>query len=224
MKQRIIFLLFAVFGLSLGSSADAQRMQGSETVLELDEFEVVEPTPVISQSVTPTKTEIKEPVNPFIAPPEVSYSLTMEASTDRLDFGILTPTSVTKRTITLSLTGTSEDFILYVFENHGLRNENGVFIPQTSCDTGTCSKHVASEWISTLSYGLGYSCLGSTCDRDFKQTAYRPFGNHLTSFSEGTLGIGFKREVTLPVQVNVPGTQESGSYENTLLLMAVPSI
>lgn len=204
----------------------AQQMEGSNTVLELNEYEapITNPTATPGQPVISKPIPQEKPEETFILPTQRADSLSLESSINALDFGILSPTTPTKRTVTFSITGTTEDIIMYVFENHDLRSENGINIPKTSCDSGTCSDHVAATWDSTLSFGLGYSCLGSLCDADFTSSKFRPFSTTLTSFASGTLGVGNKKEITIPVSLNIPGTQESGIYDNTLLFMVVPRI
>lgn len=217
----IVSVLFTFFAVT----ANAQMMQNENHLLELNPVEPEVPekkfvsTPIPTTSASPSpQVKLKRLEKP--SPKNISIDI----NTDLLSFGILSPTSPSERELKISLSGSSQTQIIYVAKTGDLLNNSNDIIPNISCDQGGCSDQIASEWINTLTFGYGYTCLSEGCDADFTQTAYRPFSNNLVSIYEATISTGEKGLVTVPIKMNVPGTQKHGFYEASITILSIPSL
>jgi len=85
-----------------------------------------------------------------------SFSITNH----NIDFGIITPANPVTRTSTLSVNNKSAGgFIVTATESGQLSSPaTGGIIPDTTCDSGTCTEVTAGAWVSSLAYGFGYRC------------------------------------------------------------------
>jgi len=228
MKPILFFCTLIVISLCFPLSLRGQVMENNTYILELDEL--AQDETITSQSDIPTPTRPtpqqspNESISSLFQSNTVPRFLRVTISPKNIDFGILTPTSPTNRSITLSLSGNSHDVTIYALEDKPLTNETSDSISDTSCDNGGCSIYVPSTWESTLAFGLGFSCIGTACNEGFENHAFRPFSQTLRDFGNAKLGIGNKQVLTIPLKVNIPGTQETGSYKNTITTLAVPSL
>jgi len=149
-----------------------------------------------------------------------------------IDYGILLPTNSVKRTSTISvLSKHLNGYTVSAVQNHKLETSSKTEIPDTSCDTGTCSVSKADLWNNSLTYGFGYRCDNlynvSICLNDFSSiNYYKSFPN--MSDSEGphpviqqTDAINSKAQITY--QLNVSRTQKEGSYNNEIIFIAIPN-
>lgn len=150
-----------------------------------------------------------------------------------IDFGTLTPTNPVTRTSTLTVSiGSANGYTVTAFENHALLIPgNGQMIPDTTCDSGTCSETTSSAWTSTLAYGFGYRCdnvSGTDCASGFSSgNNYKQFANNsLNELSQPVMvgtNVGRNKQATITYKVNISGTQPPGSYTNQIVYMAVPT-
>lgn len=218
----VAFILFIVINF-LNVPLVAAQMQNERYNLMLDSYE---PEEIQTPSISPTSPE--RPTAPLLKkeilkePPATNISIDIDS--DLIDFGVLSPTSPTTREMVLSLFGTTPYQALYVQMTGSLSNDKNESITQTLCDQGGCSEYKASEWINTLTFGVGYSCNEPICDQDFKGSRYRPFSPQLVSIYQGKIGTGNKRMITLPIKINTPGTQTPGSYRGSVTILTVPSL
>ena len=154
-------------------------------------------------------------------------------SNTSIDFGSVEPTNPVTRTNTLTISnGSANGYTVTAFEDHQLLvPATGAQIPDTTCDNGSCSENTAAAWVNTLTYGFGYRCddiTGTDCPTDFSDsTYYKQFAN--ASLNEtpqavmtGT-NVGRTKEVQVTYKVNISGTQEGGSYSNTITYIATPT-
>jgi hypothetical protein len=150
-----------------------------------------------------------------------------------LDFGVLSPTNPVTRTNILTISnGSANGYAVSAYENHELLQPGtGSLIPDTGCDSGTCTQTASSAWTSNLVYGFGYRCdnlTGTDCATGFgTSTFYRQFAN--AAFSEdpypvmtGT-NVGRSKQVTITYKLNISGTQPPGEYTNQIIYLAVPT-
>ncbi len=150
-----------------------------------------------------------------------------------LDFGVLTPTNPVTRTNILTISnGSANGYAVRAYENHELLMPGtGSLIPDTGCDSGTCTQISSSAWTSNLVYGFGYRCdnlTGTDCAAGFStSTFYRQFAN--ATFNEdpypvmtGT-NVGRNKQVTITYKLNISGTQPPGEYTNQIIYLAVPT-
>ncbi|OGH48018.1 MAG: hypothetical protein A3A51_04730 [Candidatus Levybacteria bacterium RIFCSPLOWO2_01_FULL_39_10] len=164
-------------------------------------------------------------------------------SSAKVDFGTLTPTNPIQRRITLTVSNpSSPSYQVTASEDKPLTNTRTKdIIPNTTCDNGRCTKNIPGIWKNSLTYGFGYRCDGisvkssqgitQSCridDLSFlnKPTSYKPFADSSKSekaviIMKGQKGTGQKANVTY--KVNIPTSQATGKYKNTVTYIAVPS-
>lgn len=155
-------------------------------------------------------------------------------SSQFVDFGPLIPNTPVTRTNRLVLSnGSAFGYDVVAYENHALRLfSQGVDIPDTTCDNGTCSETTSDEWILTTTYGFGYRCdniTGNECNSDFSSADYyKQFSNLEQAetpesvMSGANVGEDFETEITY--KVNISSTQPAGLYQNLITYIATPSI
>lgn len=157
------------------------------------------------------------------------FTVTLSA----IDFGVLSPTNPIIRTSTIKVSNpSSKGYSVSISEDHPLQASNSAsFIPDTTCDSGVCSESIASAWTSTLSFGFGYRCnnlKGADCASDFSnQNFYKQFANTSTKETPQVImqsnSISKGKEAQIVYKLNIAGTQPSGSYSNTISLIASPN-
>ena len=116
-------------------------------------------------------------------------------------------------------------------ENHQLQLGARIFLPDTTCDNGSCSETIPDLWTSNLTYGFGYRCESSfenSCDQGFSDTdAFKQFANDSAKESPQTIMLNQQsnQETTgkITYKVNISGTQTLGSYSNVITYIAVPN-
>lgn len=149
-----------------------------------------------------------------------------------VDFGSLTPTNPVTRSEILTVSNqTAGGYIVTAFENHPLLvPANGVTIPDTTCDGGTCTESTSADWSSSLTYGFGYRCDPVTtnyCASGFTtSTYYKQFANNTTSETAQTLmsgATGRNQKSNITYKVNVSSTQPAGFYTNVITYVATPT-
>ena len=88
-------------------------------------------------------------------PSGTPFSLTI--SNTSIDFGTLEPTNPVSRSNILTVSNQSAGgYVVSAIEDQELKAKEGVFIPDTTCDNGTCSEQTAGKWSGSLVYGFGY--------------------------------------------------------------------
>lgn len=156
----------------------------------------------------------------------------LNISNTLIDYGTLSPTNPVYRTSNLTIINTgTKGFVIKAYEDHPLAIlGSNSFIPDSTCDNGSCSEMTAAPWINTLTYGFGYRCdnvTSNNCPIEFNQNNYyRKFSNKTQSETEANL-ISTKypspnQEIQITYKVNISATQPSGSYSNTITYIAIP--
>jgi len=157
-----------------------------------------------------------------------------------IDFGTLVPTNPVKRRITLTVSNTNAPgYQVVASENHQLKNDkNQAVIPDTTCDNGNCTQFLASDWESALTYGFGYrcdnvsvlsnnqkvdSCIIDDLTFSSNQKAHKQFADASKEETEvlimkGERGRNQKTHITY--KVNIPTSQPTGSYVNSVTYIA----
>ena len=151
-----------------------------------------------------------------------------------VDFGPLVPGTPVTRTNRLILSnGSAFGYDVISYENNALRAaSSGNDIPDTTCDSGTCSETTSSEWSQNTTYGFGYRCdniTGTECNSEFTTPDYfKQFSNfELDETPESVMGgsnVGEDFETEITYKVNISSTQASGLYQNQIIYIATPSI
>ena len=171
-----------------------------------------------------------------------SSPFSFSISNTLIDFGLLSPTNPVTRTTTLTISNSSApSYQVTASENHQLQVvKTGAIIPDTTCDKGACSQTQAAEWSNILTYGFGYRCdsisitsqdaKSPTCmknDASFSNSGYfKQFADASKKESSQVLingGKGSAQKATVIYKVNIPSSQASGNYSNSVTYVAVPS-
>ena len=145
-----------------------------------------------------------------------------------LNFGNLTPNiaSTITNTITIS-TPSGHGYDILAIANHPLKALGTIStIPDTRCDSGTCSESVSDIWVSNNTYGFGFNASGDGT------STYFPSANHFRHFADGSINETAKifMSESVPVEnhsalikykINIPSTQTAATYENSINFIAV---
>ena len=149
------------------------------------------------------------------------FSLTV--STGIVDFGTVKPAAFAGNSLDLTVNGAGVGgYYVSVIEDHPLTTKPDITIPDTACDpSDNCNPTHASPWISSLAYGFGYNLSGTDA------TYFRPFANNAAGQNPVVIisrrGRGEKTSAKLTFRLNVPPSQISGSYQNTVQFIALPA-
>jgi hypothetical protein len=156
-----------------------------------------------------------------------------------INFGTLTPSTPDTRTATLKVkAGGAGGYSVKAIENHPLQiTGSATTIPNTTCDTGTCTKLTAGVWSLNSTYGFGFNMSGDDVPSDFVNSNYfRPFAN--AALGEDPAIIMTKNQVTwnypnntwpwesqatITYKINVSPTQPAGTYTNIIKFTAIPA-
>jgi len=104
-------------------------------------------------------------------------------------------------------------------ESDYLKTSGGDSIPDTSCDSGTCTEATAAVWSLASTYGFGYNMSGNDIPSDFVNSTYfRHFANAAQGQTDKIVMssnvVGRNRVSTITYKLNVSGVQPAGKYQN----------
>ncbi len=183
------------------------------------------PTPMVKPDDNSNEKALKE--NPDLYTSSFSFGI----SNSLIDFGILSPTNPIYRTTNISLSGSLKNFIVLAYEDDPLTAaDSKIFIPDTTCDNGSCSDVLPGPWENTLTFGFGYRCnnvTGNACSPDMStDNFYKNFSdsskNKLPSIIMSNEVNPQTPESQITYKLNISKTQPPGSYTNTITYIAVP--
>ena len=148
-----------------------------------------------------------------------------------LNYGSLVPGTPSLLTNILTVTtGSAYGYTVKVLEDHPLRISNGsTTIADTSCNLASaCTQTDATVWDDNTRYGFGYNIQGTDVDTaDFVDNTYfRPFpiqdiDSPATVMSRS--GIATASAATVAYKINIAGSQATGTYQNNIQYIAIPS-
>ena len=155
------------------------------------------------------------------------YDFSFAISSLALDLGTLTSNTFSTATNTLTVTAPGQGYSVSVFESNKLKNIAGSTIPDTTCDSGTCTETSAGVWTTASNNGFGYNVNGSDVAADFTgPTYFRPFPDFSLSEPAATImtstAAGKNRTSTVTYKVSPPGSQASGIYTTQIVYIATP--
>lgn len=125
-------------------------------------------------------------------------------------------------------TGSAGGYIVYAYEAHPLKNQlSSDTIPDTTCNSGTCTHTTAGIWTTTTIPGFGFNMTGQDIATDFVNA------NYFRSFADNSLGepmqsimsssnVGTNKTATVTYKAGVSGNQASGNYSTYIVFVAVP--
>ena len=160
-----------------------------------------------------------------------SAPVSLTVSQSLIDFGVLTATNPVIRPLLLTVQAGFDGYQILTSEDHPLLSASAATIPDTSCDSGTCTSTTAAPWTNILTFGLGYRCnnlSGDDCVSGFSDPyAFRQFSNAAKIQTPAQLMAGTSgtdpRQSEIFYKVNISGTQKPGGYSNTVTYIAVPN-
>ena len=146
-----------------------------------------------------------------------------------LFFGNLVPNigSTVTNTLTTS-TPTAHGYDVLTAANHPLKTIGGnSTIPDTKCDSGTCSESTSDVWTSNSVYGFGLNASGDGTSTFFTDSTYfRQFADNSAGetakivMSENTPVEDSITNITY--KVNISPNQTEGTYQNSINFIMVP--
>jgi hypothetical protein len=146
-----------------------------------------------------------------------------------IELGLLSPGghNTDSHTLTISTRGAG-GYTIYAYELHPLRQRQAsAFIPDTSCDAGTCTSSLAGLWQNQSVAGFGYNMTGNDIPADFTNLNYfRPFADYSLNAPMqvvmSSTNVATNRQSTVTYKAGVDGDQEAGIYETGVVYIAVP--
>lgn len=156
------------------------------------------------------------------------FDFSFTISSLAINLGTLTPGAFSTGTNNLIVSAPGQGYGVTAFESTRLkRNGTADYIPDTTCNSGTCTETAANVWTSTSAYGFGYNLTGNDIAADFTNNTYfRPFPDASLSESPATVMssalAGENRTATVTYKANIGGSQAAGSYETQIVYIATP--
>lgn len=158
-----------------------------------------------------------------------SIPLSFKISNLDLNFGNLVPNvgSTLTNTLTVS-TPTAHGYDILALADHPLKTIGGnVTIPDTKCNSGTCSESTSDVWTSSTAYGFGFNASGNGTSSYFTDSTYfRQFADKSANETSQVI-ISENSSVkdhlsTITYKVNISPNQSAGTYQNSINFIMVP--
>ncbi len=152
-------------------------------------------------------------------------------SSTSIFFGEIEPGEPFLRTQSISVSpGSAKGFQVLAQQDHPLTSSDNAQIPNTSCDSGSCTNILSDSWELPLTYGFGYTCADVTseaCVSSFRSKLYKRFSS--LSFNENPSQVLFqskndKSESIIEYKLNVSPTQVKRTYSNTINYYFIPNL
>ncbi len=135
--------------------------------------------------------------------------------------------STDSHTLTITTKGAG-GYSVYAFEKHPLRQVAGSEeIPDTTCNTGTCTHTTAAVWNNQSVAGFGYNMSGNDVPAHFiNSTYYKSFANDEVAESMQVVmssdNVANARQSTVTYKAGIGSSQAEGNYETAIVYVAVP--
>jgi hypothetical protein len=139
-----------------------------------------------------------------------------------------TPNFFSTASHTLTVTAPGQGYSVTTYETRKLTNATGDTIPDTTCDSGTCTESAASAWTVATNNGFGYNATGNDIAADFTgPTMFRPFpdfsGGESPATVMTTVSAGKNRIATINYKLSPSGDQAGGTYTTQIVYIATPA-
>lgn len=145
-------------------------------------------------------------------------AFSFSTSPDNISFGTLQATNPVIREMTFGITS-SRGYQILAAAGNPLRKTDGAFIPDTTCDNGSCSEFTPAPWLNTLTYGFGYRTSGMETDY-YQQFADLSRKEVIQPVFKGLQAQNVSEKLTY--RINISATQSPGSYSNSIFYIATP--
>lgn len=159
---------------------------------------------------------------------QIDY-FTFEISKLLIDFGGLFSGSFNTDSHTISITTPgASGYKVYAFENQALKLVDGTDeIRDTLCDASDCDETTAASWTNASNHGFGFNMNGDDIPSDFVNSNYfRQFANNALGESMQTVmessNIAIDKTATVNYKASPKGDQAAGTYETSIVFVAVP--
>lgn len=155
------------------------------------------------------------------------YNFSFSISSLAINLGTQSPNAFTTATNTLTVSTPGQGYSVTTYEINKLKNSTGNTIPDTTCDSGTCTETAAGVWTTATNNGFGYNATGNDVATDFvSSTYYRPFPDFSLSEAPATVMTtslsGRNRIATITYKLSQPGSQAAGIYTTEIIYIATP--
>lgn len=156
-----------------------------------------------------------------------------------INFGSLVPNIGSTATNNITITTPSgHGYEIITTENHPLLN-NGIIIPDTTCNVSTtCTESTSGVWDTNSVYGFGFKAVGINSSNVATgvgtsnifpfpdQNYYRQFANSATQETGQILMTESKpvkeHSSRITYKINISANQAAGEYENSISFIAIP--
>ena len=150
-------------------------------------------------------------------------------SNTAIDFGTLTPNVFATATTSIAVSAKGAGgYTVTAFENYPLTKPGtSTTIPNTSCNSNTCTYGTAAVWTDATKAGFGYNMTGSDYPAGFADSTYfKPFADLSQNQPAQTImsnaGVVKQQQGIVTYKVAVGGSQGAGQYENHIIYIATP--
>ncbi|MEK7458480.1 MAG: hypothetical protein AAB612_03305 [Patescibacteria group bacterium] len=150
-------------------------------------------------------------------------------SNTSIDFGTLSPNVFATATTSIAVSAKGAGgYTVTAFENYPLKKVGtSTTIPNTSCNSSSCTYGTAAVWTDATKAGFGYNMTGSDYPSGFVDSTYfKPFADLSQSQPAQTImsnsGVVKKQQGIVTYKIAVSGNQAAGQYENHIIYIATP--
>ena len=245
MKLKLLFLLLPLFFLPL-FPALAQHFESSSYIIDWGNFNIT------SGKKTSANYQLTDTVGQnapgqydssgYILKSGFQYiydtfnQLSFQIDDLSIELGTLTPQSPStdSNIITIS-TPSGHGYQITAHQSHPLWINASSYIPDTTCDSGTCSETSSGVWTQNTAYGFGFNAMGigssgentgiGTSSLFPDQTYYRQFANATDSEIPQTImeedSPVKDRSARITYKANISTLQAAGQYQNSIIFTAV---
>lgn len=241
MKRFIILTITLLSFLFVASLAKAERLESDSYVITFGNFNVTSgQKDSATYNVTDTVGQVGS--GPYGQYGSSSYfvgsgfqyiyqidTFRFEISKTEIDFGELIEETHNTDSHTLTITTRGAGgYSVYAFEEHPLRQIQGANeIPDTTCNSGTCTHIVAAPWTDQTVPGFGYNMSGNDIPANFiDSTYYRNFADNESAdemqIVMSSNSIANARQATVTYKAGIGLNQASGTYQTAVVYVAVP--
>ncbi len=156
------------------------------------------------------------------------YNFSFSISSLAVSLGSLTPNTFTTGSHTLTVSAPGQGYSVTAAEVNKLtKSGSSDTIPDTTCDSGSCTETSATVWSTATNNGFGYNLTGNDISTDFVSSSYfRPFPDLSAAESPATImtttAAGKNRIATVTYKVSPSGSQAAGKYSTQVVYIATP--
>lgn len=168
---------------------------------------------------------------------ETQYAFSFAIDDLTIDLGTLVSGVASTATNIITVSSPSgHGYDVYASESHPLTQGIGITIPDTKCNSDTCSESVSGVWTSSSAYGFGFNAIGinssdvatgvgtSTIFPD--NTYFRQFANVRASETPQIIMTENSprqdRRARITYKANIAPLQTAGNYDNSVTFTAIP--